>query len=194
MGVAADQYGNVFIADRNNQIIRRVDTGSYIRLVAGTSADCRDAHVRLETTTVASLPAPSCTNHQASPWHRMAGYFIADTLSNQVEVVKSDGHIWRLLGGLNQPRGLAFDDGDGTLYVADQYNCQIIGYNPAFDDPNNPFDGPTKVIAGNGSCAFGAYGDGGQATSAKLDFPGASRCRERARSTSPTPSNNRVRS
>jgi len=49
MGVAADQYGNVFIADRNNQIHPQGRQRARTTASRGNSADCRDAHVRLNT-------------------------------------------------------------------------------------------------------------------------------------------------
>jgi len=61
---------------------------------------------------------------------------------------------------LNQPAGIAVDPDTGNLYMADQYNCRV-----------REVSGTISTVAGNGTCGFS--GDGGAATSAELNSPGA---------------------
>jgi hypothetical protein len=61
---------------------------------------------------------------------------------------------------MNQPNGVAVDDSNGAVYIADTYNCRIRSAN-----------GVITTIAGNGTC--GNSGDGGQATGASLNYPAA---------------------
>jgi hypothetical protein len=42
-GISVDGAGNVFFADNNNQIVRKIDTGGYIRWVLGTPQTAKTA-------------------------------------------------------------------------------------------------------------------------------------------------------
>ena len=61
---------------------------------------------------------------------------------------------------LNYPEGVAVD-GQGNLYIADAYNQRVRKITPA---------GIITTIAGTGTAGYS--GDGGQATSAQLNYPG----------------------
>jgi uncharacterized protein (TIGR03437 family) len=89
--------------------------------------------------------------------------FIADLGNNRVRRVSRSGVITTVAGGadstLNQPRGVAVDAA-GNLFIADSHNFSIRKVSP---------DGVMTTVAGDGFRAFS--GDGGPATSARLDFP-----------------------
>jgi uncharacterized protein (TIGR03437 family) len=167
-GLAVDSSGNLYIADTNNSVIRRVGTDNNINTVAGNHApgylgDSGQA-------TAAEIDSPTGVAVGSN-----GILYIADTGNNRVRKVGLDGTISSVAGSfigayggdggpaikasLNRPRGVAVDAA-GNLYIADAFNGRIrmVTTNAAI-----------ATIAGNGGAGFS--GDGGQATSAKLYFP-----------------------
>ncbi len=170
MGTAVDGAGNVYVADRDNHRIRRIDAASgAITTVAGTyegfSGDGGPA-------TAAHLDAPQCIAFDAAGNLYIADYFndrirrvsVATGIITTIAGTGTDGDAGD--GGaataaeLDGPMGLGFDAA-GNLYLADQNNHRI-----------RRIDGATGIIttvAGNGTIGFS--GDGGAATSAQLRYP-----------------------
>lgn len=176
-GLALDDSGNVFVADRNNGRIRRIDavTG-VITTVAGSSFN-PDLQGNGDggPATAALLRSPI-----GVAWSKGILY-IADSGYDQHRIRKVDasGIITTVAGTgvsgytgdggdataatLNEPLAVAVDS-DGNLFIADSSNNVI-----------RRVDAVTKkisTIAGGGSPAD-EIGDGGPATAAKLDFPAA---------------------
>jgi sugar lactone lactonase YvrE len=167
-GVAVDGSGNLYIADYQNQRIRKVNTSGIISTVAGNgsfgfSGDGGAA-------TAASLNAPYGVAVDAS-----GNLYIADYGNHRIRKVNTSGIISTVAGTgsqgfsgdggaatsakLNYPSDVAVD-GSGNLYIADASNQRI---RRVF------ISGNITTVAGNGSFGFG--GDGGAATSASLDSP-----------------------
>ncbi|MBF6054606.1 hypothetical protein GO002_22445 [Streptomyces eurocidicus] len=167
-GVALDGRGNLYIADRSNQRVRRVGPDGIITTVAGdgTAAFGGDGGPAI----AASLNFP----------HAMAvdgagNLYIADDYNHRVRRVGPDGVIVTVAGNgsdgfggdggpataasLNFPHAVAVD-GVGNLYIADRYNYRVRRVGP---------DGTITTVAGNGAIGFG--GDGGPATAAALNLP-----------------------
>jgi hypothetical protein len=88
--------------------------------------------------------------------------FIADTWNNRVRQVDTNGIISTAATGteLYQPAGVAVD-GSGNLFIADTGNNYIL---------QATTNGTLSTVAGTGLAGFS--GDGGPATSAKLNAPG----------------------
>jgi len=182
MGLATDAAGNVYIADSQNNAIRKVNTSGTITTVQGTPPTGKLA-------TQGGLNRPGGVVVSQS-----GELFVADTNNS---IVWKEGSAFAGnncgvsgFGGdggdantpgpagaylcpapysgtpakLNLPRGVAYDDTVGMLYIADQNNCRI---RQAW---NGPF-GAINTVAGNGTCAYS--GDGGLAKSASLRSPGA---------------------
>jgi sugar lactone lactonase YvrE len=170
-GVAVDSSGNLFIADSDNDRIRRVDavTG-IITTVAGDgnwgfSGDGGPA-------TSASLNWPLGV---ALDTH--GNLFIADTGNNRIRRVDAITGIITTVAGdsiegfsgdggpatsasLNAPYGVALD-AFGNLFIADSSNCRVRRVDAV--------TGIITTVAGNGNWGFS--GDGGPATSASLSGP-----------------------
>jgi sugar lactone lactonase YvrE len=170
-GVALDGSGNVFVADSNDVRIRRIDgTSGIITTVAGTGAadDTGDGGpakaaaihltVGLGLFSVAGIALDGSR-----------GAFFADGGNNAVRYVNfgSDavtvlgtsvgaGDIDTVVSGLSQPAGVVLDDA-GNLLVVDSGNDVIR-------------TGAGAIVAGTVGAA-GYSGDGGPATSAKLNAP-----------------------
>ena len=164
-GVAMDTSGNLFIADTDNNRIRKVDGNGTITTVAGDfgSGYNGDGHAATNT---------SLNHPQGIAIDTDDNLLIADT-SNQRVREATFGIIFTVAGGggsnpgdggaainamLEQPQGVAVDD-DGNLYIADTYNQRIRKV-----DEN----GIITTVAGGGN---NYPGDGGAATNARLSQP-----------------------
>jgi len=156
-GVAIDEAGNVFIADRGNHSVRRVDarTARITTIVgggfAGRSGDGGKA-------SGAQLRDPAAV--------AVAGdgdLFIADLGNARVRrVAKATGFV-STVAGLDQIdcASIALAR-DGALLVADAGSASVL---------RRSRGGAVTTIAGDGT--MGATGDGGPATSAYLPGPAA---------------------
>ena len=164
--VAVDTTGNLFIADSQNNRIRKVGTNGIISTVAGNGGygDFGDGG----PATNAELSIPSSVAVDAT-----GNLFIAD--NNYIRKVGTNGIIITVAGNgtngfsgdsgsatnaeLNDPQRVVVD-ANGNLFIADSYNNRIREV-----DTN----GIIMTVAGNGTNGFS--GDGGSATSAKLYEP-----------------------
>lgn len=177
--VVADGSGNLFIADAGNNVIREVvaATGT-IKTVAGSAAAACSFTGTVGdggTATSASLCFPTFAFVDAS-----GNIFIADNSDSLIrEVVAATGNIQTVAGSgggngfgysgdggpatsalLDGPSGV-FVDASGNIFIADTFNNAIREVVAA--------TGNIQTIAGSGNPGFS--GDGGPATSARLDEP-----------------------
>jgi sugar lactone lactonase YvrE len=144
-GLAADVAGNIFIADRNNNVIRKVDTAGIIATVAGNGAFAGLGYGGYTgdsvqaTTTELNLPISVFAD-------RTGNLFIADQGNNIIRKVNQAGIIYTIAGvpsfagysgdggpadeaELNAPAAVMTDHA-GNLYIADADNNgvrKIIG-------------------------------------------------------------------
>jgi hypothetical protein len=167
-GAAADAAGNLYIADTQNQRIRKVDTGGTITTVAGTgfsgfSGDGGPA-------TAARLSNPNSVAIDAA-----GNLYIADGINRRIRKVDAGGTITTVAGNgtsgfagdggaataasLSTPTGVALDLA-GNLYFADSANRRIRKVDTG---------GTITTVAGNGLLGFA--GDGGPATAASVGDP-----------------------
>ena len=164
--VALDGSGNLYIADRNNYRIRRVDADGNIATFAGdgTSGCCNDGGLA----TAAFLGRPQSLALDGS--NNL--YSISFNAHRIRKVTAATGIITTIAGGTNRgfngdgglaattllfsPQGVAVD-GSGNLYFADLNNQRV-----------RRVDATTKIVS---TVAGGATGDGGPATAAHLNFP-----------------------
>jgi len=169
-GVAVDSAGDIYIADTNNQVIRKVTaaTGD-ITTFAGNG-----------TTGYSGDGGPAISAQLYNPYaiavDSGGNLYIADTGNAVIRKVTPAGVISTVAGNntagysgdlgpaisaeLRSPFGVAVD-GSGNLYIADASN-QVIRMVTAAT-------GIITTIAGNGTNGYS--GDGGPATSAHLSLP-----------------------
>ncbi len=164
--VAYDAAGNLYIADLNNNVIRKVNVAGVITTVAGTGEQGFSGDGGAATS--ASLDSPAGVAIDPS-----GNIYIADTHNQRIRKV-SGGTITTIAGTgiagfsgdggsgtsatLSNPTALALD-ASGNLYIADTDNHRI-----------RRISGTTiTTVAGNGEQFFS--GDNAAATAAGLDSP-----------------------
>ena len=166
-GVAVDAAGNVYIADTDNNRIRKVTPGGIIGTIAGNGTAGHTGDGALATNANIYSPFGIAVDGAGSI------YFTEANLSSTVRKV-SGGLISTVAGNgsygysgdggpatnaqLNYPTGVAVDAA-GNLYIADWQNSRV----------RKVSGGVITTLAGNGS--FGFSGDGGPAGSAQLFAP-----------------------
>ena len=168
-GIALDEAENLYIADRNNNRVRKVSPEGIITTVAGDGGfffmgDNGPAYR-------ASVAAPT-----GVAVDKKGNLYIADRNNNRIRLVDKLGMI-RTVAGTGQqdyngesetaretnlylPFGLTVDSNDNLL-VIDRSHYRIRRIDPK--------SGKVETLAGNGLKLFA--GDGGPATGATLSFP-----------------------
>jgi trimeric autotransporter adhesin len=167
-GIAVDSGGNLYIADNNNNRIRKVDTNGVITTVAGNGF--YDYSGDGGAATDASLRHPSSVAVDAG-----GNLFIADLNNYRIRKVDTNGIISTVAGtgspGFSGDGGAATNaklsavlsvaiDAAGNFCIADWSNVRVRKV-----DTN----GVISTVAGTGSSGFS--GDGGAATNAKIYLP-----------------------
>lgn len=165
--IAVDNNGNIFIADYENNRIRRVDNSTgIITTVAGTGALGFTGDNSFATSAQLSNPSGVAIDGGGN-------LLIADTYNQRIRKVDLlSGIIVTITGNgvagsagdngpatsaqLNVPQGITLD-GSGNLYIADYASGKI----------RKVAAGTITTVAGNGG--FG--GDGGPATASSIKYP-----------------------
>jgi hypothetical protein len=158
--VAVDGSGNVYVADRDNHRIRKINSAGVVSTLAGGTSGFADG-----TGAAASFTFPigiaSDTN---------GSIYVADTGNHKIRKITGAGVVSTLAGGtlgfadgagslakFYNPAGIAVDGG-GNLYVADNSNSRIRKITSA---------GVVSTLAGSGLAGFAD----GAGTSAKFSTP-----------------------
>ena len=173
ISVAVDGSDNLYIVDYNNTVIRKVATNGTISTVAGNGI------------TGYSGDGGAATSAELNGLIGVAvdgggNLYIADPGNNRIRKVSTNGIITPVAGnGYNAGIGGGYSgdggaatsaalyypqsvyvDGSGNLYIADAGNNRIRKVST---------NGIITTVAGNGTSGYS--GDGGTATSAKLNVP-----------------------
>lgn len=143
-GVAQDGSGNIYVADRHNHCIRKIDPGGYVSTVAGDG----DAGFADGTGEAARFNNPIGLAVDGGN-----NVYVADSYNNCIRKITPDGSVSTLAGQeggfadgqgsaarFNDPVDVAVDGG-GNVYVADRGNHCIRKVTP---------DGQVSTLAGNG--------------------------------------------
>ena len=169
-GVAADNRGNLYIAETGGHRVRKLDRSGVITTVAGTgvagfSGDGGAA-------TAAQLASP-----YGLAADTLGNLYIADLGNARVRRIDANGNITTVAGGgtlppgqvnegvaatsilLNSPRNLLAIDGGG-LYISDFGGHRVFQLS---------IGGLLTTVAGTGTPGYS--GDGGMATAAQLAYP-----------------------
>ncbi len=135
-GVAVDAAGNVYLSDRLNGRIRRVDANGTVNTVAGVGRFIGDAG----PAAAAILSGPDESGVGGLGADSQGNLFIADRAAHRIRKVTLDGRIDTVAGTgysgasgdgvpatsamLNDPAAVAVD-GQGNLFIADSNNYAI---------------------------------------------------------------------
>lgn len=168
-GLAVDASGNLFLADTENNRIRRIGTDGKILTIAGngTASFRGDGGQAVD----ASLNHPEAVAVDSA-----GNVYIADTFNHRIRKVNGDGVILTVAGNgnntysgdgvlaasssLNYPRGVAVG-ASGDIYIADTFNSRIRQVTE---------NGRIWTIAGRGTFADTTV-EGGDAANAEFRFP-----------------------
>jgi sugar lactone lactonase YvrE len=144
-GVAVDSAGNVYVADRGNDTIRKVTAGGVVTTLAGTAGMAGSAD---GTGAAARFSSPNGVAVDSA-----GNVYVGDTQNSTIRKITPAGVVMTVAGSapitdgldgtgaaarFNGPRGVAVD-GAGNVYVADTYNSTIRKVTPA---------GVTTTVAG----------------------------------------------
>jgi sugar lactone lactonase YvrE len=171
--VAVDAAGNLFIADADNNRVRKVSPKGLISTVAGIGQASFSGDGGPASKARLSFPTLMASDLEGN-------LFISEQNNQRVRKVSPDGLITTVAGTgkegfsgdagpattalLKWPRGLAVDAA-GNLFIVDHYNHRIRKVSP---------EGIITTVAGSGrdSPTKGvSAGDGGLATEARLNGP-----------------------
>ena len=167
-GVAVDKYGSVYIADKSNQRIRKVDTIGIITTIAGTGIASYNGDNIIATTAQLNNPRGVAIDTKGN-------VYIADQANERIRKIDTQGIITTVIGNgtigfsgdngqatlaqLNNPYSLAIDR-IGNIYVCDVDNQRIRKIDTT---------GIITSVAGNGTGGYS--GDNEIATTAALNEP-----------------------
>jgi len=167
-GLLADDKGNIYIADRDNHVVRKVNPKGIITTIAGngTAGFSGDGGQAVK----ASFNFPSGLALDSK-----GNLYISDRSNNRIRVINSKGIVNTYAGNgeegyggdsgpalkarIDRPFGLAIDNKD-NLYIADRRNNRIRKVNPS---------GIITTAAGDGG--FFYMGDNGPAYRASIAGP-----------------------
>jgi hypothetical protein len=175
INVIVDPVGNLFIADSSNNRIRKVDTNGVISTVAGNGTIPNFLNPQVGDNGAATNA--EIYNPEGICLDTNGNLFIADTFDQRIRKVATNGIITTVAGSgtggyggdngsatsgtakINNPTGVVVDS-TNNLYIADSGNHRIRKVSAS---------GLITTVAGTGTAGYS--GDGGAATSAKINTP-----------------------
>jgi DNA-binding beta-propeller fold protein YncE len=162
VGIGEDAAGNVYVSDRANRFVWKIDPAGRATVIAGNGMDGPATDGARATESKLSSPEGLVVDREGN-------VLFVDSLSNEVLKVDREGRLKRVAGGGEKPsEGQAalwhpYDirlDSRGNIYVADFGRHRVLRVDRG---------GLISTVAGTGVQGYG--GDGGPATAAQLNGP-----------------------
>ena len=167
-GIATDASGNVYISDKENHAIRKINSAGIITTIAGNGKPGYSGDKGAATAALLNHPLGLAIDNSSN-------IYVADNSNTAVRKINSAGIITTFAG--NHIAGYSGDggpataacfkniryvacDGNNNVFISDTWNSVIRKVNPA---------GIVSTIAGNYTMKYN--GDGGPATAAAIYFP-----------------------
>jgi sugar lactone lactonase YvrE len=158
-GLALDKEGNVYVADGDNNLIRKISPAGKVTTLAGKYGDSGDAD--------GQGPAAQFQGPTGVALDAKGNIYVANTHGNTVRKITPDGTVTTLAGKpgdgnalsvdgkggaarFGEPRAIAVD-GDGIIYVADEQFGTVRKI---------ALDGTVSTLAGDASGAATTSKDG----------------------------------
>lgn len=151
--LAVDVTGNVYIADRGNNCIRKLGTNGIITRIAGDGTAGYNVDSGPAKFAIFNYPFSIALDS-------FGNLFIADMQNSRLRKIDTNSNISTVASGLLFPSGVAIDAA-GNVFIAEQGRHCIRKL-----DTN----GVMTIVAGVYGTS-GYSGDGGLATNANLNFP-----------------------
>jgi DNA-binding beta-propeller fold protein YncE len=168
--IAFDAAGNMYVAGSHQPRILRVDTGGIVHVAAGGDSSGYGGDGGPAAGAVFDYPCGVTTAPAGLP------LYVADTNNHRIRMIDGAGTMSTLAGTgeaaysgddgpgalaqLNAPYRVRYDAGSGSVYVCDTGNHVVRRIDAS---------GMIATVAGTGVAGFS--GDGGPATSARLEGP-----------------------
>ncbi len=168
VGVTSDKTGNIYIADRENNVIQKIDIHGVLTRFAGNgfSGNNGDGGPATAASLSLGLEVGMVTDSAGYVYISSGGQVRKVSPSGIISTVAGNGSYGYSGDGgpataaqLKAPTGLCFDKA-GNLYIADEQSHTVRVVNTS---------GIISTIAGTGIAGFS--GDGGLATNAQLTTP-----------------------
>lgn len=148
-GLAVDAAGNVYVADRGNHRIRKVDSTGKVTTFAGSGVKGYKDGLR----TTAQFHSPEDIAFDSS-----GNLYVSDFHNNRIRKIDPSGNVTTIAGNgnygykngvgikaeFNRPEGIAVDK-KGNIYVVDRFNQRIRKIDPT---------GKVTTFAGSGSVGY----------------------------------------
>ncbi len=168
-GIVVDASGNLYIADNDNNRVRKVSSAGIITTVAGNGHVVYEGDGVQAATTAVHGPVGLAVDNAGN-------LYISEGADSRIRKVDANGIITTVAGQTKKTRGFSGDggpataatlaspiglavDGSGNLFIADSNNNRVRKVNAA---------GIITTVAGMDGNASTPLGDGGPATSAFL--------------------------
>ncbi len=165
--VAADLFGNIYVADARNSVIKKIDPSGNVTTFAGSG---------VLGSTNGNGTLATFNNPQGIATDVNGNVYVADTFNNIIRKIDPSGNVTTLAGngqsGANNGVGLSASfyypfgvatDIAGNVYVADAFNNKIRKIDLA---------GNVTTFAGSGSNYYGAGNDFYNPTEVSVDISG----------------------
>ena len=164
-GVAVDSAGNVYVADTNNQEIRKISPSGVVTTLAGSAGQTGSSD---GTGNAARFDLPEGLAVDCA-----GNVYVADTVNQEIREISPAGVVTTLAGSagqrgasdgtgsaasFNSPYGVAVDSA-GNVYVVDTNNQEIREISPA---------GVVSTLAGSAGRTGSSDGAG---SAARFDYP-----------------------